>query len=32
MPGTFANLAVHVVFSTKNRLPLMTSSTRGILF
>jgi putative transposase len=32
MPGTFSNVAVHVVFSTKDRLPLMTSSTRRILF
>ena len=32
MPGTFSNIGVHVVFSTKNRLPLLTASTRGILF
>jgi hypothetical protein len=32
MPGTFSNIVVHVVFSTKNRLPLLTASTRGILF
>ena len=32
MPGTFGNIVVHVVFSTKNRLPLLAASTRGILF
>jgi len=32
MAGTFSNVVVHVVFSTKDRLPLVTESTRGILF
>ena len=32
MPGTFSNLSVHVVFSTKDRLPLMTMPIRDELF
>jgi len=32
MPGTFSSIVIHAVFSTKNRLPLLTASTRGILF
>ena len=32
MPGTFSNLSVHVVFSTKDRLPLMTIPIRDELF
>ena len=32
VPGTFSNIVVHVVFSTKNRLPLITGSTGEILF
>jgi len=32
MPGTFSKIVVHVVFSTKNRLPLIAASARGILF
>ena len=32
MAGTFSNLTVHLVFSTKNRLPLMTTPVRDQLF
>ena len=32
MSGTFSNLSVHVVFSTKDRLPLMTMPIRNKLF
>ena len=32
MSGTFSNLSVHVVFSTKDRLPLMTMPIRDKLF
>ena len=32
MSGTFSNLSVHVVFSTKDRLPLMTTPIRDTLF
>ena len=32
MPETFSNLVVHVVFSTKSRLPLMNRSVRSNLF
>ena len=32
MSGTFSNLSVHVVFSTKDRLPLMTMPIRDELF
>ena len=32
MAGTFSKIVVHVVFSTKDRLPMMTASTRGIVF
>ena len=32
MAGTFSNLTVHVVFSTKDRLPLMTIPIRDKLF
>ena len=32
MSGTFSNLAFHVVFSTKDRLPLMTTPIRDKLF
>jgi REP element-mobilizing transposase RayT len=32
MSDTFSNLSVHVVFSTKNRLPLLTKNVRKRLF
>jgi REP element-mobilizing transposase RayT len=32
MSDTFSNLSVHVVFSTKDRIPLMTRSLRKDLF
>jgi REP element-mobilizing transposase RayT len=32
MAGTFSNLSVHLVFSTKDRLPLMTTPVRDELF
>ena len=32
MAGTFSNLTVHLVFSTKGRLPLMTTPVRAKLF
>ena len=32
MAGTFSNLTVHLVFSTKDRLPLMTTPVRDQLF
>jgi len=32
MAGTFSNLSVHLVFSTKERLPLMTMPIRDKLF
>jgi putative transposase len=32
MAGTFSNLTVHLVFSTKGRLPLMTTPVRDELF
>jgi REP element-mobilizing transposase RayT len=32
MAGTFSNLSVHLVFSTKDRLPLMTKPVRDALF
>ena len=32
MPGTFSNLSVHLVFATKDHLPLMTRSVRENLF
>ena len=32
MAGTFSNLTVHLVFSTKDRLPLMTTPVRDVLF
>ena len=32
MAGTFSNLTVHLVFSTKERLPLMTMPIRDKLF
>ena len=32
MSGTFSNLSVHLVFSTKDRLPLMTMPIRDELF
>src|SRR5947209_7303575 len=31
MSGTYSNLLYHVVFSTKNRYPLITDSIRGDL-
>jgi REP element-mobilizing transposase RayT len=32
MAGTFSNLTVHLVFSTKDRLPFMTTPVRAKLF
>ena len=32
MAGTFSNLSVHLVFSTKDRLPLITKPVREVLF
>jgi putative transposase len=32
MSGTFSNIVVHVVFSTKDRLPLITGSTGEMLY
>jgi len=32
MPGTFSNIVVHVVFSTKDRRPLITGTTGEMLF
>lgn len=32
MPGTFSNLSVHLVFSTKDRIPLMKKGVREVLF
>ena len=32
MPGTFRKLTVHLVFSTKCRVPLITATTRELLF
>jgi REP element-mobilizing transposase RayT len=32
MPGTFSNLSVHIVFSTKDRIPMMKLSVREVLF
>jgi REP element-mobilizing transposase RayT len=32
MPGTFSNLSVHLVFSTKDRAPLMSRETRERVF
>ena len=32
MPGTFSNLSVHLVFSTKDRIPMLQRPNREILF
>ena len=32
MSNTFSNLSVHVVFSTKDRIPLMTRKVRKLVF
>jgi REP element-mobilizing transposase RayT len=32
MPGTFSNLSFQIVFSTKDRIPVMKKSVRKVLF